>query len=113
LNKDAIRKWPLKEQLVGLDIIVFHRMLDELVLVGALSKCRKDKSPIPKEETLADLVHTIDSERGFIQIVGRKAAAKVYGKMEGVTSAMKTVDFVTTFDFEGYYSKLIADDQKA
>jgi len=107
MNEEAVRKWPLKEQLAGLEIVIFDRILYELVLVGALNKCKEDKTPIPKEETLADFLHTIDSERAFIRIVGRKAAAKVYGKMEGVTSAMKTVDFISKFDFEDYYSKLL------
>ena len=110
MDETTIRSWPLKEQLVALDIVSLHRVLDELVLVGALNTCKKDMTPIPKEETLKDLVYTLGSERALIGIVGRKAAATVYGKQQGKTSAMDTVDFILEFDYEPYYKNLTSEE---
>jgi len=66
-------------------------------------------TPISKEETLEDLVYTLGSERTLIGMVDRKAAARVYGKQQGITSAMGTVDFILEFDHEKYYKNLIAE----
>jgi len=87
--------------------LVFGRMTDELVLVDILQGIGKDGKPVPKERVLEHLQASIEAERWMIRKHGRKLAAKLYGMLEGVTSDVKTVDFVMTFDYATYYRQLI------
>lgn len=88
---------------------VFQRTLLELVLVNAINNCDKDFKPIPKEKTLANLDNSVKGERILIGLLGRKEAAKVYGNFEGITSDVKTVDWVLTEDFTAYYTKVTSN----
>lgn len=109
MNEAEVMTWPIERQKEAFDIVIFNRVLDELVLVGALNKVKKDGTPVPKEDTLEDLGFTLESERAFIRILGRRRAALVYGRQEGIRSAISTVDYVLTTDYVSYYKKLIQE----
>lgn len=85
----------------------FQRILTELVLVNAINSCKENGELIAKTQTLEDYKNTVEGERILINLLGRSEAAKVYGQMEGVTSDVKTVDFILNEDFS-HYEKLVA-----
>lgn len=85
----------------------FQRTLEELVLVDNINSCKKDGTLISKEQTLADYKNTVEGERILINLLGRKESAKVYGELEGITSDVKTVDYILTEDFS-HYEKLVS-----
>ena len=84
----------------------FQRTLHELVLVNAINNCHADGTYISKDENIANLDNTIQGERILINLLGRKEAARVYGKFEGITSDVKTVDYVLNTDFVSHYKSL-------
>jgi hypothetical protein len=88
----------------------FQRTLHELVLVDAINSCNKEGVLTPKTETLSDYSKNLDGERAIISFLGRTEAAKVYGEFEGITSDVKTVDYILTNDSVEYYQKLITSE---
>lgn len=87
----------------------FDRILHELVLVDAICTCTKNNEAIPKTETLATYSINLEGERILINLIGRKEAAKIYGAMEGITSDVKTVDYILVNDSVQHYTKLISN----
>jgi len=87
----------------------FQRILCELVMVNAINTCRKNGEIIPKTETLATYSNTIDGERAIIEVLGRREAARVYGRMAGVTSDVKMVDQILNNNAVPYYEQVIAE----
>jgi hypothetical protein len=105
--KETVSKFN-KPSLKGLlDYLAFHRILCELVLVDNLNSCDKNGKLTPKSETLADYTVTLEGERILIGLLGRKESAKVYGIMEGISSDIKTVDYILANDSVQRYQKLI------
>jgi hypothetical protein len=88
-----------------------QRTLHELVLVDAIDTCRENGKHISKTETLADLDNIVRGERILIGLLGRTEAAKVYGMLEGITSDVKTVDWVLGNDFVQHYIELLKTQQ--
>jgi hypothetical protein len=91
-----------------------QRTIEECVLVDMFNECNKDGVINPKSKTFASYANTLEGERILISLLGRKEAAKVYGMLEGITSDVKTVDYVLENDSVQYYQKLISasDNQK-
>jgi hypothetical protein len=88
-----------------------ERVLHELVFVNAINNCRKNGEAIPKTETLANYAANLEGERVLINLLGRREAAKVYGVLEGITSDVKTVDYILTNDSVKYYSDFILSEK--
>lgn len=86
----------------------FQRTLLELAIVEAINTCRHNGEIIPKAESIEDLGNSVEGERILINLLGRKEAAKVYGNFEGITSDIKTVDWVLSTDFVGHYKEVFA-----
>lgn len=76
----------------------FQRILAELTLADIINSCDKDGKVTSKSEMEETLQNTIEGERILIGLLGRDEAAKVYGRMEGITSDMKTVDYVLSIN---------------
>lgn len=107
--KEVVTKFDKSELKALLWYLAFHRVLCELVLVNILNTCRKNGEVIPKSETLTDYSNTLEGERILIGLLGRKEAAKVYGAMEGITSDVKTVDYILTNNSVQHYRELITE----
>jgi hypothetical protein len=103
LDVEAVKAWPVKKQRDGLWVLYAHHVQMELCLVGILHKVDKNGGQVTRQELLGDLARTIEAERVFINLLGRREAAKVYGAHEGVTSSMATVDFILTHDIVADY----------
>lgn len=105
--KEVVSKYDKLSLKALLDYLAFHRILCELVLVDAINSCRENGESIPKPETLADYSNTLEGERILISILGRKESAKVYGLMEGISSDIKTVDYILVNDSVQQYKAMI------
>lgn len=81
-----------------LDYFAFKRILEELAIVDAIRKCHADGKPLSKAEMITDYNNALEGERIIIGFLGRQESAKVYGRMEGITSDIKTVDYVLSQD---------------
>jgi len=103
LDVEAVKAWPVKKQKDALWVLYAYHVQDELCLVGILNKVHENGEQVARSELLDSLARTIDAERVFINLLGRREAAKVYGAHEGVTSSMKTVDFILTHDIVADY----------
>jgi len=101
--KDICSKYDKTALKSLLEYLAFYRILRELVLVDAINTCRKNGDVVPKTETLEEYSNLMEGERILIGLIGRKESAKVYGIMEGVTSDMKTVDYILENDSVQYY----------
>jgi len=106
--KEVVAKADKSELKALLKYFAFHRILCELTLVNILNVCRKNGEAIPKNETLTDYSNTLEGERILIGLLGRKESAKVYGIMEGITSDVKTVDYILTNNSVPYYKELVS-----
>lgn len=95
-----------------LGYLALHRILCELVIVGAINSCRENGDLIPKTETLSDYSGTLKGERVLIGVLGRKESAKVYGALEGVSSSVKTVDYILENDSVQYYETLVSQNKQ-
>jgi len=107
----AATKFGNSELKALLEYLAFSRIICELALVDIFNCCRKNGTPVPKEETLTDYSKILECERFLIGLLGRKESAKVYGAMEGITSDVKTVDFILTNNSVQYYRELLAKSQ--
>ena len=88
------------------DEIILRRMLDELVLVGVLKLVDRNGTEISRDTIIKHLGIFIELERKMIKKHGRKEAARVYGRLEGRSSSIETVNFVLSHDFISYYTNL-------
>ncbi len=98
-----MKAWPVKKQKDALWTLYAYHVQDELCLVGILHKMHGNGEEVTRQELLDDLAEIIEAERVFISLLGRREAAKVYGTHEGVTSSMRTVDFILEHDIVADY----------
>lgn len=91
----------------------FQRTVKECVLIGMFNSCDKDGKLTPKTETLKDYSNSLEGERILIGLLGRKESAKVYGQFEGITSDVKTVDYILNNDSVEHYRKMIVSPKVA
>jgi hypothetical protein len=105
--KDACSKFDKSALKALLWDLALQRTLQELVLVDVINTCRENGEAIPKSETLDNYSITLEGERVLINLLGRREAARVYGVMEGVTSDVKTVDYILVNDSVEHYKTLL------
>lgn len=91
----------------------FQRTVRECALVGMFNCCDKDGNLTPKSKVLADYENSMEGERILIGLLGRKEAAKVYGRFEGITSDVKTVDYILNNDSVKHYQELILREKQS
>lgn len=94
MDIEAVKAWPVKKQKDSLWVLYVYHVQDELCLVDILHKLHENGEKFTRQELLDDLARIIEAERVFINLLGRREAAKVYGAHEGVTSG----DRLKTFD---------------
>jgi hypothetical protein len=104
--KEVVSKFSKSENRQLLEYLAFSRILCELHMVNILNRCDKDGAITSKVETLKDYASILEGERVLINILGRKESAKVYGRMEGITSDVKTVDYILMNDSVQHYKTL-------
>ena len=109
--KEVVTNSKKSELKALLEYLAFHRIICELVLVDIFNIFRENGEAVPKSETLTDYSNTLECEHILIGLLGRKESAKVYGVMEGITSDVKTVDYILTNNSVKYYKELIAKSQ--
>jgi hypothetical protein len=106
--KEVCSKYPKVALKALLDYVAFRRVVCECVLIDLFHSCDKVGKLIPKTETLDNYSNLMEGERILIGLLGRKEAAKVYGALEGITSDVKTVDYILQNDSVEHYKELIS-----
>lgn len=92
--KEEVSKYDKPALKSLLDYFAFKRILEELVIVDGICSCRENGEAIPNAEVVDSYNNALEGERILIGFLGRQEAAKVYGLMEGITSDIKTVDYI-------------------
>jgi hypothetical protein len=83
------------------------RTLRELVLVDGIGCCGINGEALSKSVVLDAYKANLEGEQYLINLLGRTEAARVYGHLEGISSDIKTVDYVLANNPVEHYQKLI------
>ena len=110
--KEVVSKATNSENKALLWHLAFSRILCELHMVDIINCCSKEGKPVTKLETLEDYASVLEGERVLIGVLGRRESAKVYGRMEGITSDIKTVDYILTNNSVQHYREMIVCEEK-